>query len=90
MNTEKSRYFQELTLNLQYDGFTVKPETEAGLLTVELDGQRLCLALENSCPMTDERQQYLESAAKQIEQGIPDLEARVKMANQKGMEFACM
>lgn len=228
MNTEKSRYFQELTLNLQHDGFTVKPETEDGLLTVELDGQRLCLALdtgavryrsedtadghrsaaleqvisiakttaeymnqmeaapqltasgltgdyrlladfngvvlaghatqygvqfitwervrehtglnqgnyygpyggvdcytaakqnfatrsglvsrnalftpeqltevyrsihetlENSCPMTDERQQYLESAAKQIENGIPDLEARVEMARQKGMEFACM
>lgn len=46
--------------------------------------------LENSCPMTDGRQRYLESAAKQIEQGIPDLEARVEIANQKGMEFACM
>ena len=43
---EKRRYFQELTLNLQHEGFTVKPETEEGLLPVELDGQRLCLALE--------------------------------------------
>ena len=47
MNAEvKNRYFQELTLNLQHEGFTVKSETEAGLLPVELDGQRLCLALE--------------------------------------------
>ncbi len=43
---EKSRYFQELTLNLQHEGLTVKPETEEGLLPVEMDGQRLCLALE--------------------------------------------
>ena len=41
---EKSRYFQELALNLQHEGFTVKPETEEGLLPVEMDGQRLCLA----------------------------------------------
>ena len=41
---EKNRYFQELTLNLQREGFAVKPETEEGLLPVELDGQRLCLA----------------------------------------------
>ncbi len=45
MNTEeKNRYFQELTFNLQREGFTVKPETEEGLLPVELDGQRLCRA----------------------------------------------
>ena len=41
---EKSRYFQELTLNLQREGFAVKPETKEGLLPVELDGQLLCLA----------------------------------------------
>ena len=47
MNAEaRSRYFQELTLNLQHEGFTVKPETEEGLLPVELEGQRLCFALE--------------------------------------------
>ncbi|MEY8259663.1 hypothetical protein AALA80_04880 [Oscillospiraceae bacterium 50-60] len=47
MNAEaKNRYFQELTLNLQHEGFVVKPETEEGLLSVELDGQRLCLALD--------------------------------------------
>ena len=47
MNTEeKSRYFQELTLNLQHEGFAVNPETEEGLLPVELDGQLLCLALD--------------------------------------------
>ena len=46
MNTgERRSYFQELTLNLQHEGFVVKPETEEGLLPVELDGQRLCLAL---------------------------------------------
>mgnify|MGYP007039334504 CR=1 FL=1 len=39
MNAEaKSRYFQELALNLQHEGFVVKPETEEGLLPVELDG----------------------------------------------------
>ena len=41
---EKTRYFQELTLNLQREGFAVKSETEEGLLPVELDGQLLCLA----------------------------------------------
>ena len=47
MNAEaKNRYFQELTLNLWHEGFVVKPETEEGLLPVELDGQRLCLALD--------------------------------------------
>ena len=43
---EKNRYFQELTLNLQHEGFAVKPETEEGLLPVELDGRRLCRALD--------------------------------------------
>ena len=43
---EKNRYFQELTLNLQHEGFVVNPETEEGLLPVELDVQRLCLALD--------------------------------------------
>ena len=44
---EKKRHFQELTLNLQHEGFVVKPETEVGLLPVGLDGQRLCLALDS-------------------------------------------
>lgn len=43
---EKSRYFQELSRNLRHEGLTVKPETEEGLLPVELDGHRLCLALD--------------------------------------------
>ena len=43
---EKNRYFQELSCNLRHEGLTVKPETEEGLLPVELDGQRLCLALD--------------------------------------------
>ena len=47
MNAEaKKRYFQELILNLRHEGFTVKPETEDGLLPVELNGRRLCLALD--------------------------------------------
>ncbi len=47
MNAEaKNRYFQELPLNLRHEGFAVKPETEEGFLPVELDGQRLCLALD--------------------------------------------
>ena len=41
-----SNYFRELTLNLQHAGFVVKPETDEGLLPVELDGQHLCLALD--------------------------------------------
>lgn len=41
-----SKYFRELTLNLQHAGFVVKPETDEGLLPVELDDQRLCLALD--------------------------------------------
>ena len=47
MNADERRnYFQELTRNLQYEGLTIKPETEDGFLPVELDGQRLCLALD--------------------------------------------
>lgn len=42
---EKSRYFRELARNLQYEGFSVGAQTEDGCLPVELDGQRLCLAL---------------------------------------------
>ena len=46
MNTEqKNRYFRELTLNLQYGGLTVGQE-ENDLLSIELDGQRLCLAMD--------------------------------------------
>lgn len=44
---EKNRYFQELTLNLRHEGLTVKPETEDGFLPIELNGQRLCLALDS-------------------------------------------
>ena len=43
---ERSSYFKELASNLRYEGFTVGPETD-GLLPVELDGQRLCLATES-------------------------------------------
>lgn len=37
----KSKFFNELTLNLRQEGFTAGPEVD-GLLPVELDGQRLC------------------------------------------------
>lgn len=43
---ERSRYFQELTHNLQREGYTVTLETEEGHLPVELEGQRLCLVLD--------------------------------------------
>ena len=47
MTTEKKTdYFKELTLNLRHEGLTVKPETENGLLPIELNNQRLCLALD--------------------------------------------
>lgn len=42
---EKSSYLKELAFNLQHEGFTVGPEAD-GYLPVELEGQRLCLALE--------------------------------------------
>lgn len=45
---EKNRYFQELSRNLRHEGLTVKPETEEGLLPVELDGQHLCQITETS------------------------------------------
>ncbi len=44
---EKSKYFQELTLNLRHKGLTVKQETKDGLLPVELDSQRLCQVTDN-------------------------------------------
>lgn len=35
---ERSRYFQELTRNLQHEGLSVKPGTGNGLLPAELEG----------------------------------------------------
>ena len=47
MSAEKGNsYFNELAINLRHEGLTVGPETD-GLLPVELDGRRLCLATEN-------------------------------------------
>lgn len=47
MNAEaKKRYFQELTLNLRHEGFTAG-QPEDGLLPVEADGTRLCLATDS-------------------------------------------
>ncbi len=43
---EKNKYFQELTFNLQREGFNAGPN-ENGLLPVELDGQHLCFAVES-------------------------------------------
>lgn len=43
---ERPRYFEELALNLQHEGFTASPEGN-GLLDVELEGRRLCLATES-------------------------------------------
>ena len=44
MSAEKGNsYSKELAINLRHEGFTVGQETD-GLLPVELDGQRLCLA----------------------------------------------
>ena len=43
MNADaRKRFFQELALNLKYEGLTVKPETEDGLLPIDFDGQHLC------------------------------------------------
>lgn len=44
MNANK--YFRELALNLQREGFTADPEVN-GLLPVALDGERLCIATES-------------------------------------------
>lgn len=47
MSTEEnSRYFRELTLNLRHEGFTAG-QAEDGLLPVEVDGTRLCLATDS-------------------------------------------
>ena len=43
MNSNK--YFRELALNLQREGFATGPEAN-GLLPVALDGKRLCVATE--------------------------------------------
>ena len=40
-----SKYFRELALNLQREGFASGPEVN-GLLPVTLDGERLCVATE--------------------------------------------
>lgn len=42
---DTSKYFRELTLNLQREGFATGPEAN-GLLPVALDGERLCVATE--------------------------------------------
>ena len=44
--TTENKYFRELTLNLQREGFTIGPEVN-GLLPVALDGERLCIATES-------------------------------------------
>ena len=64
---EKSRYFQELSRNLRHEGLTVKPETEEGLLPVELDGQRLCFALDihNVLQFLDSYTAYLQRKEEQ-------------------------
>ena len=41
----KSSCFEEMTVNLQHEGFTVGTEAD-GLLPVEMDDQRLCLAMD--------------------------------------------
>lgn len=44
--------------------------------------------LEGDIPLTDERRKALESAAAQIEEGVPDLAERVKLSVQKEQELA--
>ena len=44
--------------------------------------------LETHYPLTDERRKCLESAAEQIERGVPDLEQRVNRSIQKEWELA--
>ena len=44
--------------------------------------------LENSYPITDERQKCLQSTAEQIEHSVPDLDERVTLSNQKELESA--
>ena len=61
---EKNRYFQELSRNLRHEGLIVKPETEEGLLPVELDGQRLCLVLDTGAVRY--RSAYLHHCTRQL------------------------
>ncbi len=44
--------------------------------------------LDSGYPITDERQQCLESAVRQIETAVPDLKERVELSNIKELEFA--
>ena len=44
--TTENKYFHELALNLQREGFTTGPEVNS-LLPVALDGERLCIATES-------------------------------------------
>ena len=46
--------------------------------------------LESRYPITDERKKCLESAAEQIERGVPDLDEQVALSNQKEVELTAM
>lgn len=43
--------------------------------------------LESTYPLTDERRKLLEDAARQIEEGVPDLDERVERSNQKELDL---
>ncbi len=43
--------------------------------------------LESPYPLTNERRKLLEDAARQIEEGVPDLDERVERSNQKELDL---
>lgn len=60
-------YFKEVTLNLQREGLTVKPETEDGLLPVELGGQHLCCVTETGGVLYREEDVFTDSRSETLD-----------------------
>ena len=60
-------YFRELALNLRQEGFTVKPETEDGLLPVELASQRLCCVTETGGVLYREEDVFTDSRSETLD-----------------------
>ncbi len=78
---EKSRYFKELTLNLQHEGFTAGPEAD-GLLSVKLDGQPLCRAMEGGGIRYQQENVASDSRGKALERVITIAKATAEYMGQ--------
>ena len=83
---ERIRYYQELSLNLQREGLTVKAETEDGLLPVELDDQLLCCAMRTGGVMYQKKDVPNDTRSKALER-VKDI-ARTTSEYMRQMESA--